>query len=453
MSAVESLVEDSGQEGEQKGTKRKISLLNCGVCGSEEAKYRCPACLTHSCSLLCVNRHKKDSGCTGVRDKTAFVTLSHFDEMTLLNDYRLLEDTGRFADGATRDRLVQTPHTTLKAKKLRSCASRMNITLSLLPITFTKSRENSTVFTKDKQFMWHLKLIFPQSSTEFSQRRVSDKQTLKHILRSYIHPTESDPVTRQKLRIYVQAPPDHVKVFMKAEGRKANSVRYHELDMEKSLRDNLSYKTLIEYPVLYVVLREHWEEYPLKGRAEPVSACCTFTTETGGVDRENDVKQVSTSLQGSHTPGGVNIWMGTSETRSEIDKPQQKGAKRKAEGEELEEGELTDSSEEENDKHVTPDNKSCDQARSPATEPEVVKDEVGDDMDINVDEGVIRRSDGSTDQCIKENVIAFADDTSAVTESAEVSVSKENAAKESELVCIHQCQDENESANAADSCG
>lgn len=41
--------------------------------------------------------------------------------------------------------------------------------------------------------------------------------------------------------------------------------RYHELDVHKSLRDNLSYKTLIEYPVLHVVLRNHWKEYPLKG--------------------------------------------------------------------------------------------------------------------------------------------------------------------------------------------
>lgn len=41
--------------------------------------------------------------------------------------------------------------------------------------------------------------------------------------------------------------------------------RYHELDIQKTLRDSLSYKTLIEYPVLHVVLREQWEEYPLKG--------------------------------------------------------------------------------------------------------------------------------------------------------------------------------------------
>uniref|UniRef100_A0A8C2XNK4 Zinc finger HIT-type containing 6 n=1 Tax=Cyclopterus lumpus TaxID=8103 RepID=A0A8C2XNK4_CYCLU len=179
-----------------------------------------------------LQKHKEDTGCSGVRNKTAFVTLSDFDEMALLNDYRLLEDTGRFAGGATRDKLIQTPRSTLKVQKL---------------------------------FLWHLKVIFPQSSTEFSQRRVSDRQTLEQILTPYIHPTESDPVTRQKLKMYVRTPFDHVKVFMKAEGRKANSVRFHELDIYKTLRDNLSYKTLIEYPVLHVVLEDHWKEFPRKG--------------------------------------------------------------------------------------------------------------------------------------------------------------------------------------------
>uniref|UniRef100_A0A674MAH8 Zinc finger HIT-type containing 6 n=1 Tax=Takifugu rubripes TaxID=31033 RepID=A0A674MAH8_TAKRU len=211
-----------------------LKLFFCQIFGTLITGFKLPYYLRY---LPCVKKHKEDSSCSGIRNKTAFVALSQFDEMALLSDYRFLEDTGRFADGATRDGLVRTPRTTSKV---------------------------SPGFTK-KIFLWHLKLVFPQSNTEFSQRRVSDKKTLEQILTPYIHPTESDPVTRQKLKIYVQAPVDHVKVFMKAEGRKANSVRYHELDIQKTLGDNLSYKTLIEYPVLHVVLREQWKEYPLKG--------------------------------------------------------------------------------------------------------------------------------------------------------------------------------------------
>lgn len=45
--------------------------------------------------------------------------------------------------------------------------------------------------------------------------------------------------------------------------------RYHEMNLKQSLRDNLSFKTLIEYPVLHVVLRDHWEDYPLKEPGKP----------------------------------------------------------------------------------------------------------------------------------------------------------------------------------------
>ncbi|XP_069009205.1 box C/D snoRNA protein 1 [Embiotoca jacksoni] len=455
MSSAGSRVDSSGPEEEQRGTKRKISLSCCGVCGSEEAKYRCPACLTRSCSLLCVKKHKEDSECSGVRNKTAFVTLSHFDEMALLSDYRFLEDTGRFADSATRDSLIRTPRTTLKAKRLAVNARKMNITLRFLPITFTKSQENSTIFLKiEKQFLWHLKLTFPQSGSEFSQRRVHDTRTLEQILTAYIHPTESDPVTRQKLKMYVQAPFEHVKVFMKSEGRKANSVRYQELDIQKSLRDNLSYKTLIEYPVLHVVLRDHWKEYPLKGPAEPASTRTGFATKDDGLDQKKEVvTQVSPPPRESCTPGGTNIWMRTRETIPETEPRQEKKAKRGAVEEEPEEGEIMDSNddddeEEEEDGNAeksTPCDKSCDD-----TNMEVIKDERAAEPAVldNVGDAVNKHIDSSRDQCVSEDVAASTDDTTAARESAEVSMTKAYTAREP--APVHNCRDENESA---DSCG
>lgn len=37
-----------------------------------------------------MKKHKEDSGCSGIRNKTAFVPLSHFDEMALLSGEHLL---------------------------------------------------------------------------------------------------------------------------------------------------------------------------------------------------------------------------------------------------------------------------------------------------------------------------------------------------------------------------
>ncbi|XP_072294954.1 box C/D snoRNA protein 1 [Eucyclogobius newberryi] len=380
MTNMESQLENRRLEEETKGTKRKISLSNCAVCGSEAARYTCPRCLTHSCGLLCVKKHKEETGCSGVRDKTAFVALSQFDEMNLLNDYRFLEDTGRFSDGATRDTLIRVPHVTMKAKCFMSKARKMNITLRLLPCTFTRSKENSTFFySKEKRFMWHLKLVFPHSSAEFTQRRVSDQLTLLQILTPYIHRTESDPVARQKLKMYVLEPLEHVKVFMKAEGRKANSIRYHELDLHKSLRDNLSYKTLIEYPVLHVVLKQHWKDYPLKGPAEQSS------NVSNTAERLSHCEEEKTSTRTSVGKGS-----------SEICSPQAKRVKREEVERGKEEGELTESSDEDEDG-------SSSESSDPTEEGNVLMDVSGDMMATYV-EGAVNnnQSAGSSEKSSKD---------------------------------------------------
>nr|XP_057929331.1 box C/D snoRNA protein 1 [Doryrhamphus excisus] len=383
MPSLETASDSSSQDEEPKGTKRKISQSNCGVCGTEEAKYKCPACLTHSCSLICVKKHKEESRCSGVRNKTAYLTLSQFDEMTLLSDYRFLEDTGRFADGAHRD-LIRVPRASMRAKKLTANARKMNITLRTLPSTFTKSIENSTIFHfREKRFLWHLKLMFPQSDTEFSQMRVCDTLTLERILTPYIHRTESDPVIRQKLKRYVEAPIEDVGVFMKAEGRKANSVRYHKLDIHKSLRDNLIFKILIEYPVLHVVLRAHWKEFPLKGQAEPASTCDKFSTKT---EASQD--------QTSHTI------LAATQSSPETEPPQKKRAKKELEEGALEEGEIMDSDDEDEREGDAGENttlmKISDGANSPANSMDMNKDDLVDSED-KVEDNCVNKDAGTVD--------------------------------------------------------
>ncbi|KAK6308766.1 hypothetical protein J4Q44_G00202290 [Coregonus suidteri] len=93
-------------------------------------------------------KRKEESGCSGFRDKMAFVALSKIDEINLLSDNRFLEDIGRIADSTNRDALVCGPPINLRAKRLTAQARRMNITLRFLPNTFTKSRENSTICLK-----------------------------------------------------------------------------------------------------------------------------------------------------------------------------------------------------------------------------------------------------------------------------------------------------------------
>ena len=53
------------------GASRRFSCDICG--GAELAKYTCPACGVHTCSLPCQRQHKSSSGCPGVRSRCEFV--------------------------------------------------------------------------------------------------------------------------------------------------------------------------------------------------------------------------------------------------------------------------------------------------------------------------------------------------------------------------------------------
>ena len=63
-------------------------------------------CETRSCSLACVNIHKKAKGCDGKRDKVKFKRKGDMDDLDIVSDFRLLEEVGRgwISAGGTRSR-------------------------------------------------------------------------------------------------------------------------------------------------------------------------------------------------------------------------------------------------------------------------------------------------------------------------------------------------------------
>jgi len=51
--------------------------------------------IIQTCSLQCVQQHKKELNCSGKRDPTEFVFKKTMNNRLLLRDYRFLEDAGR----------------------------------------------------------------------------------------------------------------------------------------------------------------------------------------------------------------------------------------------------------------------------------------------------------------------------------------------------------------------
>jgi hypothetical protein len=57
----------------------------CEECGEQPWKYRCPGCARLTCSLPCVQAHKRRTACTGKRPRTGPVPLAQFDDNQLVS--------------------------------------------------------------------------------------------------------------------------------------------------------------------------------------------------------------------------------------------------------------------------------------------------------------------------------------------------------------------------------
>ena len=93
------------------GTEGRMGA--CEVCKTAAAKYRCPGCGVTFCSVACSKAHKAASGCSGKRDRTAFVGLGDITDTVLASDYMLLEDSRRRKDAGYRTlgNITTTRHT------------------------------------------------------------------------------------------------------------------------------------------------------------------------------------------------------------------------------------------------------------------------------------------------------------------------------------------------------
>jgi hypothetical protein len=65
----------------------------------------------------------------------------------------------------------------------------------------------------------------------------------------------------KQLEFYKSEGVGKLRVLLKAEGLKNCSNRYHEMNLKKSLKANLSAKIIIEYPTLVVVLNHSAGEF------------------------------------------------------------------------------------------------------------------------------------------------------------------------------------------------
>ncbi|XP_076343550.1 box C/D snoRNA protein 1 isoform X2 [Tachypleus tridentatus] len=233
----------------------------CSGC-EEPAKYCCPRCSVNSCSLACVKKHKEDSSCDGIRDKTAYCKVEDFNDMTLLSDYRFLEESATAIDNAARDKLKRAGGLGSNLPKwlhrLKIEAKSRGTTLKIFPACFTKRKQNSTWYShKERTIYWTVCWVFPQANVSYNDKKISENVPLSSALAKYLSPKHSSVELQQQLMFYQATGMKSVKVLLQAEFLSSKKTRYHELEISESLKENLRGKTIVEYPVLYVIPSNH----------------------------------------------------------------------------------------------------------------------------------------------------------------------------------------------------
>ncbi len=70
----------------------------CAQCKHAPSKYTCPRCSIKTCSLICSRAHKAETGCSGERNKAAYIPMNEYGYGKLMDDYSYLEAARRKAD-------------------------------------------------------------------------------------------------------------------------------------------------------------------------------------------------------------------------------------------------------------------------------------------------------------------------------------------------------------------
>jgi hypothetical protein len=295
--------------------RKRIGAIDCEICNATKAKYRCPRCEVQTCSIECIRAHKKDTGCSGKRDVTKYVSIQKFTDKTLHSDFHFLEGVRQAADGSKRrmeglgggrkrlhkgaggkgkrrkkgeegagadgpgseaaDGVLELRSSAVgrsaKAKFLLGATEARGTRLVLLSHAMERRKSNTSWYKKAANTIyWRIKWVFPAGAGRNKDMfvvkdGVDEHWTLRKSIGAVLDVSLDNSLTRLRLKPY--RPPcievDKLLFFMKQEDQPANTRRYYLLDKGATWKDVLGGKMVVEHPTIHVILPgEEGEKYP-----------------------------------------------------------------------------------------------------------------------------------------------------------------------------------------------
>ncbi|SAL95606.1 hypothetical protein [Absidia glauca] len=248
----------------------EVDTSTCQVCHQAASKYKCPRCNVRSCSVVCVKQHKADQSCSGERSKTHYVPMKEYNESNMMSDYVYLEDVSRQSDTLTRHRIKDNKTTSpadYKLKMVVKNARGMGVLYDMLPAGMSKRKANRTNYsTKKRQLFWTMEFLFCMDD---AQERVMEhscpgNKTLQSVFENMLLSEKpfgqnSYATIRHQVRHFVDVDMKDWVVALKKEGGKRNTFINLTPHMDDTLMDCLKGERVIEYPTVYIWLKDHMD--------------------------------------------------------------------------------------------------------------------------------------------------------------------------------------------------
>lgn len=141
--------------------------------------------------------------------------------------------------------------------RLRCAAAQRGTQLKFLPPNFSRHKANTTYLDwKAKTIEWRLE--WRLEDLKVVQERVPESSMLLSALQGAM---EGKTVAQEGLGI-----------FLAAEHTPGQNGRYHKMEPDKTLAENLKGVVVVEHPVFHLVKPEDFDRYPLVNSSQPLKA-------------------------------------------------------------------------------------------------------------------------------------------------------------------------------------
>lgn len=177
-----------------------------------------------------------------------------------MSDYCFLEECTRYVADRKRDKIKS--YTSFNKRlpagqfKIREAARERGTKLKFLLSNFTRNACNTSTYDRDtKVINWRIEWIFPNAeSWRIVDEKCSENEKVIDLIEKHFN--TSLEVDRKHLVYYQSRGIAGLTFLLKAEGVKKCKNRFYEIDVQMNLKENLKGKTIVEYPVIYVVFSD-----------------------------------------------------------------------------------------------------------------------------------------------------------------------------------------------------